>query len=140
MADSLLYVLWGGFYILSIVLGFIPEPEGFIRILVILLGALVFVPPAILLYRGTQAPAKARLVRNISIISLSATLVLMIFNLFSIYWGELAGDFLYFLLAVVSAPMLCMQFKVVGMFGWACLLMTSLEVLRPGKKTEKNKK
>jgi len=137
MTDTLLYVLWGGFYILSIVLGFIPDAVGFVRVFLIVMGATVFLPPAILLYRGRKELAKVRLVRNVSIISLSATLVLMVLNLFSVYWPELVGDFVYFLLAVVSAPMLCMQFKVVGMFCWACLLMASLEVLRAQKKAEK---
>lgn len=137
MTDTLLYVLWGGFYSISIVLGFIPEPTGFVKILLILLGAAVFVPPAILLYRGRKSPEKPRLVRNVSIIVLSATLVFMVLNLFSILWSEFVGDFLYYMLAVVSAPMLCMQFKVVGLFGWACLLMTALELLHRQKKGEK---
>lgn len=136
MTDALLYVLWGGFYIISIVLGFMPEPEGVVRILLMLLGAAVFVPPAVILYRGRKTSQAPRLVRNISIAVLGATMIFMVLNIFSVLWTEFVGDLLYYLLAVVSAPMLCMQYKALGLFGWACLLMTALEVLRQQKKQE----
>ena len=138
--NTVLYVLWGGLYIIAIVLGFITEElgevAGVVRVLLMVLGASVFVPPAVLMYRDRESLVAVRRVRVISIVSLCATMVLMVLNVLSVMWSQFVGDFLHFLLAVVSAPMACMQYRWLGLFGWACLLMTTF-VLFPVKKHKK---
>ena len=50
MKKSSLMAVWGIFYIICAGLGFIPEPEGAVRIFLTVISVLFFVPPAILLY------------------------------------------------------------------------------------------
>jgi hypothetical protein len=56
------------------------------------------------------------------------TLVLLVLNFRSGNASDAAGDFLYGLLVVLSAPMVCSQYWFIPLFLWACLLMTSLSI------------
>ena len=69
--------------------------------------------------------------RIISICSLSATLVLLVANFFSVLASEAVGNVLYAVLVVLSSPMVCSQYWVLSMFAWACLLMATF--LKPKK-------
>jgi hypothetical protein len=75
-----------------------------------------------------------RCIRNISAASLILTLLLLVANFASVGASVAVGDFLYGLLVVVSAPMVCSQFWVVSLFLWACLLMVSISFLKKIKK------
>ena len=130
MKNQGIYVLWACLYILSALLGFIPEPSGLGAALLWLAGLAVFAPPAVLLYRERSDRTTLRCIRNLSLISLCATFALMIGNVLSVFLSRYLGDFLYFLLVICSAPMACMQMSLVSVFLWACLLMTSLHLLR----------
>ena len=82
MKKSVLYALWGGLFSICAGLGFIPEPAGFLRVLMTVLSVACFVPPAALLYRAAQSGDRhtLRLVRNLSALSLGLTLAVLVLN------------------------------------------------------------
>ena len=135
MKDSKLYALWGAAYILCGLLGFIREPNGFVMAMLVLLAVGFFVPGAILLYRGYRENngQKVKIIRNISLIWLGMTLVLLVANFLTAGATELTGDLLYGFLVMLTAPMCCGQFWILSLFLWACLLMASLSCLKKQK-------
>ena len=116
------YIAWGILYLLGAIFPFIPEPEW----LGVLTSLVFFVPPAVLLYRRESI----RLIRNISIGWLSATVFLLVLNILSVTMTEIAGTVLYYAMAIVSSPMICGRSWLLALFGWACLLMVSLKILK----------
>ena len=132
MKKSTLFGLWAGLFIICAGLGFIPEPYGVLRFLLTALSIGFFVPPAVLLYRAKQTGDghTLQLLRNLSALSLLATVVLLALNFLSAFWPEFWGDLLHGMLVVVSSPMVCSGYWALSLFGWACLLMTSLKFLR----------
>ena len=121
MSNINLYTLWGILYIFTTGLGFIPEAEGFLAGLLILLAIAFFVPGFVLLYRG-----KKKTVRLLSLISLGSTVLCLLLNVWSVGLSPDMGEFLYILLGILSAPMFCGRIWLIGLFGWACLLMGSV--------------
>ncbi len=136
MKNKTLYLIWAGLFILCGLLGFIPQSAPAVGWLLIVLAVLFFVPGWILLYRGTRdrAAGTLRIIRNLSLISLGTTLLLLVLNFLSGNAPEAAGLFLYGLLVMLSAPMLCAQYWVMSLFLWACLLFASISALRKLKK------
>lgn len=122
-----LFALWAVFFIICAGLGFIPEPEGAVRILLTAMAIAFFLPPAVLLYRARAGAdgALCRLIRNLAALSLSATLIVLILNLLSAFRSEFVGRFLHYILIVVSAPMICGGHWAMSLFLWACLLVMS---------------
>lgn len=133
---SILKALWAGMFILCALLGFVPEQEGANRWLLAFLGLLFFVPPALLLFNAFRDRDRKSLllVRNLSLISLAATVVLLVCNLLSLLLPEALGDGLYYLLVVVSVPMVCCQYWIISLFLWAMLLWCSLFFLKKAGK------
>lgn len=129
MNKTSFYTVWAGIYFLCAGLSFIPEPAGFLKFLMIALSLSFFIPPACLLYRAKQEGDNftVKLVRNLSLASLSLTVLVLIVNLLTFMAPEAVGNFLYVLLVLVSVPMVCGQYWVLGLFCWACLLMVSLK-------------
>ena len=136
LKDSTLYKLWGALFILCAVVGFIPEPMGLLKALMVLLAAGFFVPGAVLLQRGIKEKNRPRLcmLRNLSLLSLGLTLLMLVINFLSVSGGEAVGELLYGLLVVLSVPMVCGQYWIVSLFLWACLLTTTISHLRKLKK------
>lgn len=119
-----LYAAWGTMYILSAGLGFIHNPNGLMKAIMVMLMVAHFVPGFLLLYKGD--PRDRQLVRNLSIASLAATLVVLVANVLSIRCSEAVGNVLYSILVIVSAPMVCGQYWAISMFFWACLMITAI--------------
>lgn len=132
MNKKLLFPLWGCLFILCAGLGFIPEPEGAVRFVLTALSIAFFVPPTLLLYGAMLSEDRhtMKLVRNFSIASLGITLVLLILNFLSALSAQWLGLVLYYVLTIVSSPMICSGYWVLSLFLWACLLMASLKLLR----------
>ena len=130
------FMLWGGLYILCVLLGFIPSPEGFLKAVLIFVAAAFFVPGWVLLYfaHSRKEPETARAVRTLSLLSLGSTLFFLVMNLLSGHASEAAGNLLYGFLVIFSSPMVCSQYWIASLFLWACLLMTSISILRKAKK------
>ena len=136
MTKKNLYIAWGVLYALCAVLGFIPEPQGALYGLLFLLSLAFFIPPTVLLYRAIPREdlATVRLIRTLSLLSLSATLVMLVLNLLSVGGTREAGRFVYYLLILVSSPMVCNQIWFPSLFLWACLMVVSWQQLQKQKK------
>ena len=128
MSKKTLYFIWGGLFIFCGLLGFIPQPEGIVKVLMVVASLVFFVPGGILLYLGKkeQNYGAIRVVRNVAIISLCVTLFLLVLNFLSGKASDAMGEFLYGLLTMLSAPMVCSQYWFVSLFLWACLLFTAI--------------
>ena len=133
MSNKTLYYIWGGLFIFCGLLGFIPQPEGIVKVLMVLSSLVFFVPGGMLLYLNHRNGnfGTIRVVRNLSAISLGVTLFLLVLNFLSGNASAATGDFLYGLLVMLAAPMVCSQYWFLSLFLWACLLMTALSM---GKK------
>ena len=131
MKEKLLYAVWAAFYILCVGLGFIQEPEGLGKAVLVLIAIGFFVPGGILLYDGIRSQNRkaVKRVRIICLLSLGLTLGMLLLNLVSFAFPETWGEPLYELLLLVSAPMICGQYWVMSMFLWACLLFCSFKKL-----------
>lgn len=128
MSNKTLYFIWGGLFIFCGLLGFIPEPAGLLKVLMVVSSLVFFVPGGMLLYLSKKSGdlRTIGIVRNLSLISLGVTLLLLVLNFLSGNASAAVGDFLYGLLVMLSAPMVCSQYWFMSLFLWACLLMTSL--------------
>lgn len=126
------YTVWAGMFILCAGLGFIPEPTGFLKFLLILLSVGFFAVPGWFLTwldkRGNKM--HIAIVRNLAVASLSLTLVLILISFVSFMAPEAVGNLLHVLLIIVSAPMVCGQYWVLSLFGWACLMIWSQKLLK----------
>lgn len=129
MKRKLIYCLWGCLYILCVGLGFVKNPEGYGKVLLTLSALIFFLPGAYLLYDGFRCQNRRAVlqIRWISLLSLALTLVFLILNFLSVHWSAQAGNALYELLILVSAPMVCSQYWVLSLFLWACMLMASFK-------------
>ena len=132
MNKKLLYILWSGLFILCAALGFLPEPEGALGAVLTAISLAFFLPPALLLHRAYKQrdPDTAKLIRNLSCLSLGFSLVLLILNFLTALRSEFLGRVLHYILVIVSAPMICSGHWAMSLFLWACLLMVSLQQLR----------
>lgn len=123
MKRNILFALWAFLFILCAGLGFIPEPEGILKTALTILSLLFFLPPAWLLYLSDASDAK--LIRNLSALSLGLSLVLLILNLLTALSSEFLGRVLHYTLVIVSSPMICSGHWAMSLFLWACLLIAS---------------
>lgn len=132
MKKSSLFAIWGIFYIICAGLGFIPEPEGSVRVFLTAISVLFFVPPGILLYDArTSGDGKTlRRIRRLSAASLTVTLALVIANFLAAFGSSWLGNLLHVLLVIGSAPMICSNYWVLSLFLWAVLLVASGEKKR----------
>ena len=124
MKKRILFAVWGGLFILCAGLGFLPEATGWMTAA----SVLFFLPPALLLYKGDRNAVL--LVRNLSVLSLSVTLVTLILNFALAVSSETMGNILHSILTIVSTPMICSGYWVLSLFLWACLLMASRKRLK----------
>ena len=126
------FILWGVLFAICAGLGFVPQPEGAVKALMILLSFGFFAVGGWILRdacregdRGTLA-----LVRMLSLASLIATLVMLIANFLSIFVSQTLGNVLHYMLIVVSSPMFCAPTWAVSLFLWACLMVVSQKMLK----------
>jgi len=92
------------------------------------LSVAFFVPPALLLFRAEKQDVL--LIRNLSALSLTLTLALLIGNFLAAFSSETLGQILHYVLIIVSCPMICSGHWAMSLFLWACLLTASLRQLR----------
>lgn len=134
MTEKRLYWFWAGIYVLCSALGFMIEPTGVIKGLLVFFSLLFFVPGAILLYRGIRDRNRKTIlrIRWIAALSLGLTALLLLLNVLSVLFPEWLGNILYIVLGLVSAPMFCGQYWVLSLFLWASLMMATFPQ-KPGK-------
>ena len=129
MTNQRITMIWAFLYGVCAALGFIPNPAGALSGLMIVLSVAFFIPPAILVYRSVRKHDFVLLkkLRYVSLIWLALTMALIILNFLSVEASEAAGKVLYWLLILVSSPMICSQMWVVPIFLWGCLLTVCLQ-------------
>ena len=132
MRKKVLFALWGGMFIVCAALGFIPEPEGALKVVMTVLALLFFLPPALLLYRAQAEKDKGllTLVRNLSGLSLLLSLAGLILNILSAPGSQVLGAIMNSILIILSSPMICSGHWALSLFLWACLLMESISLLK----------
>lgn len=134
---GILKALWAGMFIFCLVFSFLPQPAGAVKVIMIILALLFFVPAFADVYFAwkNRDQNELKLVRNLCILSLGATVVSLIANLLSVLSPSQAlGDVLYYVLMAVSVPMICGQFWAYSLLLWAGLLWCSIAALRTTKK------
>lgn len=129
MKKPFLFTLWGGLFIVCAGLGFIPDPRGALKTLMTVLSLCFFLPPALLLYQARKQRdlAAVKLIRGLSVLSLALTLALLVGNFLCAAAPEAVGTILYYVLVIVSSPMICSGHWAMSLFLWACLLFASLK-------------
>ena len=127
MKQTVLYSLWGFFWIICGLLGYNAQPTGAQAAAMIVLGLCTFVPGALLLAEGlkTHNRRQVRTVRWISLGSLAVTAVLFVANILCVAAPEGVAALFNGLLIFLSAPMMCLRFYPLSLFLWACLLVAS---------------
>ena len=130
-----LILSWLGMYVLCTIFGFIDTDNSLLKAIFALFSMGFFLPGGILLYEAvTDKDRKTvRIIRGISIASLTLTVVLIILNALTLPSTEAVGDRMNVLLIILSTPMFASQVWVLSLFLWACLLMGSFF-----KKTKKS--
>jgi len=125
--EWILYIVWVCLYILCVGLGTVEQVEGIGKVLFLLTALIFFLPGAWILYMGIREKNRNRIlrIRIISICSLALTVIVFSVNVMAVSASVEVGRFLYDLLNLVSAPMLCSQYWIVSLFLWACLLSAS---------------
>lgn len=127
-----IWIFWGFMYGICAVCSFITKKEGtsYTNFLLMLLAMAFFIPPTILLvYSAKKKRSKPiKMVRNLSIASLALTTVMFILTVATASAGVL-GQICECILAFVSVPAITSSIPLIGIFGWACLLMASLNYL-----------
>lgn len=124
MKTKHLWLSWLYLSVLCAVLGFFPEPYGLFKALFFLAAIGFFIPPALLLIKGNRKTAKIILL--LSALSLVLTTVLIILNFASALMAPIWGTVFYILMGIFTVPMLCSQFWILSLSGWACLLAAGM--------------
>ena len=135
MLKKILFPAWGVLFALCAGLGFLPEPEGADQVCCVVMAALFFVPPAVIVYLGwkEQDWETVRLVRNLAFGSLVVTLATLVGNFATLAAPTWAGDLMYAVLVIVSAPMICSQMWIISLALWAALMWTCILLLSKKK-------
>lgn len=125
MKNRSLFIAWAFLFILCAVGGFIPVTKTSVRILLTGISLLFFLPPALILRRGSRE--ERQLVRTLSALSLVLTVLLLIANFLTAFRSEALGNALHALLTVVGCPMITSGHWALSLFLWACLLVAGLK-------------
>lgn len=124
MKTKTLWLIWIYLFAFSCVLGFIPAPPTFVKVLLVIVSICFFIPGGLLLYQGDRSCI--RKVRLLSIASLALTLITIILNFTSVLMTPIWGNIFYILMGIVSTPMLCAQYWLISLFGWSLLMSASI--------------
>ena len=128
MKEKILYLFWLAMYIICIGMGTLTERNIFLHILLMIFALAFYIPGLLLVIEGIRENNVKILlrVRIISIISLLLTILLMIFNIASVYAPEIIGNVLNQVFLIVAAPMHCCYYRFISLFLWACLLFGTM--------------
>ena len=132
MNKKLLFTLWGVLFGICAGLGFIHQPGTAVMILGYLFAFGFFGVGGFILWQARESRDRATitLVRNLSLASLITTSILLVANFLSVFASQGLGNFLHYVLIIVSSPMLCAPSWAVSLFLWACLMVASQNLLK----------
>ncbi len=127
MKERILYVIWIFWYILCVALGTITERTVGTHIVLSVMALLFFVPAILLLVDALTGNNRKMLfrIRIVSLSSLVLTLTMIILNIVTVTASEKVGQVLDDLLRLFSAPMHCAYWKILSIFLWACVFVSS---------------
>ena len=127
MKNTTLYYIWGGMYLLCALFGFLPSPDGGLRVFMRILSLLFFVPPAWLLLNGLRQGDRKllKLLRYLSAGVLATSLLLLITGILSLAAPEGVGTFLHILMNVLCPPIITSGQYALGLFLWGCLFFAT---------------
>lgn len=127
-----LWIIWAALYAVCGVCGFFVPGNNLLYALFFMLALAFFAPAGFLIWEAVQRREKKllRILRTISLISLLVTMVTIVLNFVTVQASADWGTVMYWLLILVSVPMVCGQIWAVSLFGWACVLMTCIHFLR----------
>ena len=125
MRKTVLHSFWAAGFILCACLGFIQERTAGVQALLTALALLSFLPPALCLYfaRKSSDQKEARLIRNLSALSLGLTLLGLLLAILTAPMGGSLASAVNLFLSIVSAPMYCGSSWAGSLCVWACLLL-----------------
>lgn len=121
MKNSVLYAIWAVLFAVCAALGFLPEPEGALKVLCVVLSVAFFVPPMLLVRKGQRHTTQ--LVRNLAFLALLIAVVLLVLNILSASFSETAGIILHCVLVIAASPMVCSRYWALTLFLWAYLML-----------------
>ena len=132
MNKKLLFTLWGVLFAICAAFGFIGQPGTAVMILGYLFAFGFFGIGGWILWQAhmTRDRATITLVRNLSLASLITTSILLVANFLSVFASQGLGNFLHYMLIIVSSPMTCAPSWAVSLFLWACLMVASQNLLK----------
>ena len=132
MNKKLLFTLWGVLFGICAGFGLIGQPGTAVRILGYLLAFGFFGVGGFILWQANGAKDLATItrIRNLSLASLILTAILLISNFLSVFASEGLGNFLHYVLVIVSSPMSCAPSWAVSLFLWACLMVVSQNLIK----------
>lgn len=126
---SYLYIFWGGLFVLTAALGlaFPYASSSLGRVFLGLISGVFFLPPWLILAKARQKGDRRqiRIIRYLAMTSLGAAMVLICAGILSASGNQAWGNALHVMLTVVCAPLVCSNFYVLPLFGWATLLVGS---------------
>ena len=132
MNKKLLFTLWGVLFGICAGFGLIGQPGTAVRILGYLFAFGFFGVGGFILWQanGAKDLATITLIRNLSLASLILTAILLISNFLSVFASEGLGNFLHYVLVIVSSPMTCAPSWALSLFLWACLMVVSQNLMK----------
>ena len=135
MKTKTLWLSWLYLFALCAVLGFIPEPTGFFKFLFVLIAIGFFVQGFALLVKADHRDQvkTIRIIRNLAIAALVLDMVLIILNFMSALMTAVWGTVFYYMLVVLASPLVTGQYWALTLFGWACLMVYAISLLRKRK-------
>lgn len=126
MKKSTLLYAWAGLYLVCALLSLISAPSEGLKVILIMLSLLFFVPP--LLLRLQNDPKTNRLLFFISLISLLLTFIALLASILSALGStETMGLIMHYVLLVVGVPGKALGSTAASLFLWACLLFSCLK-------------
>lgn len=130
-----LWLSWLYMFILCAVLGFIPGPTGFFKVLFVLITIGFFVPGFMLLVKADHRDdlKTIRVVRNIAMAELVLAVVLIVLNFLSVLMSPVWGTIFYVMLVILGSPLVCGQYWALTLFGWACLMVYGFSLVNKRK-------
>ena len=129
MKKSMIYGIWAVLYCICVGLGFVSEPAGLGKALLVATALIFFLPPFYLFFTAKKEKDRKTVLvlRLISISVLALSLVFLVLNFLSVYFSAETGLVLHVLLVMFSTPMLCGQFWAMSLFLWAILMILSFQ-------------
>lgn len=126
-----LYRIWGVLFVATALLGLLfpgaKHPLGLFALRAV--TVLFFLPPWLILMKARLAGNHhhRKLIRYLSIASLTATVVLFCCAVFALRLPEFMSTVIHVVMTILCAPLVCSNYYALPLFLWAVLLIQSFQ-------------